>query len=862
MIRRHSFDGSETPFDHSPPSPFPHLEESHTDLRALTSSSSPFPPSPNRTGRDPNWDQLQQTDQQVSGFLRSLHRRRIGTGLMQYDEDNFRLLPCSELFNSPTLQRVTTIRNDDASLTAVKGGFIDLLEKIVQLISAQKTLSPKKQKQLSKKISQLQVIVSGIARVGFQRLCENYRSSNEDISDIGGLINLGNDCFQLIEKPNADTLPCDVTANLIRYNLDPYNLIRSWRKNQKRLREIKFSIDKGVILTNGLLAMIANHLRLPKFNSSEKHAIRIAAKYIRLANSATNIPTVGGKWKPLRIEQHADGTFYYGRGITGITERDKQGRSFGICSLFYQRNQFHNLIFFGAGAIDTEKKKLQFAYVIEDMARTHTNIQRLVFHSLYSNVNEKRLMQRVRHQIIALGEILQERLGFEAVHINTAFNATTIANRVPLVEFIPLIQEDHRSLRKINSRGLAQLAQFISDDFITISNRQQMLDQGLPPIKSDSGMRNHAELTKLSQQCFEAAQAIKKQASLPKTDFSQLSSSNEQTPSPTLPSSSSNSALNTPERSTKKGTETLITEQRKKLLNLLRQIIPTIPVITQELDNELEVSSQRHLHGFAKYSLILKIFEIILVRQLKVADAPPLSRCSEIELFLLVYRLLNCITIITCWSGLDRSGDIRAMSDALTQMEKMFFNQFMADETQSEEACRLKATQKVFDLILKLDENQIKLIRLTQDFIREENINPIIDLKNWQAAPPAEDQEQLPTGMDWRAKFLLKITAQYPKEDQDLRWTLYYLEMVSNNIISSEGEKILMSAGVPGAQYHFLTMVENPHPKRRLAPFFITEDGEVIQVLCLTQSRLGKETITVTQAGCSIIQQLSTLRST
>lgn len=767
----------------------------------------------------------------------------------------------------------------------------------------------------------LQLMIDGVAKIGLKRLCENYgRTSWYESKDVVGLKRLGKDVFKVIGEIEAGLsakiiqhLP-DFKANLDlrRYNLDAQELISQRERYQALLRTTRHCQENGVIVQEDLIVDCKHNEGV----KPKKLALQSAANFIKLPKLAIPIPTHDGSlhWVPVRPERTETGEIIFSSGTFGTCERDA-GKSNDLCNLYHVFHPEAKQLVLGCGAINTRSKAEQICALISQEMAKCAKPERWMVLQLNSWWNEGQLIRDVHAQIPFLEDSLQKVVPdkkFSMMHLNLSFNAATIDPR-----------ENSRSVNEVNIDSLAQLVKLALDDTLHLTAKfLETPDEGVnfydltptgeteenPPKPKLFFLSEFQQLADLCSQALTFAKSIRdcKEAlrstesivlpeSLGATSHAS-SSSGPNTgdtpllvaePSPLISSGtlgdsgvltdsldeiSDESFEKVEDDKPRPDSEEIdqrlpspireqmvhLKEHQGNLLNILKDIASRFQPLIEKLNSRCANASNAPISR--QIILIFRVIEKVLQTQLKMGSSD-LSRCSEVELLLLLTRVLNVNPVITCWSGLDRSGCARALFDAQVQMEQLYYNR-MKKEEMSEALGRVLARERVLKIITEFDSHRNSLFEETNLLMREIKVSPIIDLSQWEARSEANVER-----VNIKKTLFERIDqGMCPLSDpQLLKDTQNYLELVFKQMIGTEMEKTLFSTGVPGFKYHHerVRVVANPHPIERLPLTITTEQGQTIQILVYNSSRLSMSPLlSLTKAGLSITHRLSAYRGT
>ena len=587
-------------------------------------------------------------------------------------------------------------------------------------------------------------------------------------------------------------------------------------------------------------------------------------------------------------------------GVTGVCEKNDL-RTDNLCNFYSRRDPFGRRLVISCGEIASARKATQLAYGMKAVAEEGNpqEYDACVVHQLNSVYKEKRLIDGV-HSNIALNEDLfrkvLENRALSFLHFNTCFNACT---RFPT--------EDPQSLKNINIDGLGRIAGFVLTrvrQLLKAPNVSALLDQGLnldrqmeeavelaneiltlkKRIQSLEGSEHHREKMTLSMYMAkerEEQEALK--ASLEK-DQNGLQQEELQDEDPLAPGTGNINGDDPAETEefvildppTAEGGEMPPSYDKDCLEHCKRELVKTQEMLMKHLTiltNSIRASiaqledprtRQDYSPDFEQALLILKVFETVLALQLKLPGYPPLSRSTEIECFLSLYSWLNIMVVIICMSGLDRSGQARAMGDSLLQLEEMIFEKLLQKKEEINDkvrsSCRVEARKKVFHLIQNADDNRKELFSLLNQMKPAPKF--VVDLSNL-----AEGEK----GSKIRELLFEAIDKKYPPEigtrAEDLKNTLDYFELIVAQLLATEQEKTGNSSGIPGLKYGLRdqgpkSIFANFHVLDRWPPFILVGEGEERRAIKLCEYSEGwwYTTNITTQAANDILLRLSDLR--
>ena len=857
---------------------------------------------------DAFWEPLEVEAKAIKGFINSISKRRFGTGLAYFDRTNFQLLPRSEWFNMHLLQQIVNLTNPDATFEAVQGALLALQQRvqafqrqIVLFAPTAKDKCPPKSQTLLISLVRIIICVKEVAEDGLKQLADNYKSLDKDQKG-ASLSSLGQETFTILYNVEESlvnqltlhfpSLKHDLTLERVYFSVKELLLNREMYRAQ--LRRVAYGQATGLTLPLDLVTSCKSDAPLQR-SKPNIEALLNAARAIFLPTMAQAIPTQGGatSWSAYRPVRGADGSIIVETGVTGTCERDGIG-SVNICNLYDRIDPQTNHLVMGAGAIDSPLKVKQIMAVIaQNLPKTPEKKRgRWAVHQLNSFKNEERLMHDVLTSMplmrAALKALMPERK-VSLLHINTAFNAATMFK-----------SEDAKSFEQINLESLVQLIDYILQDATLLLNEQRVgsvLQATLDFIKKEMAGFDHAK--QLSDQIVLLKELVSKdpsqaklleqskvageldeleQAIAPKVedvdDLLEVADEldralrgdlypAEKGPSEAMPKGDSWLPIDRTPPLLKKELETRQTDL-KDFLNLFLQ--PLDRIVAELRTRAMDTRSPEIM----KVDLLFRALKDILDFQFHSPESLASSHCAQIELFLFLYRLIDVKPIIICWSGLDRSGTVRAFADAQSQLERQFYDEEFAQlkiplKTEKEFVARLRAQHKLYLLLHNLDSLRIVLYRMTNELIASLNskLNLFTDLKEWQ--------ESVPSKMNLREALVGKIDQlpeDAPAKKEDLKNALYYLELVAAHLLGPEAEKTLFSSGVVGFRYHqdakwaFERYFANHHPLQRLPLVIQTAAGHNIQLLTYAEAgRFSNDSLELTPAGKDILLRLSQLRA-
>jgi len=870
-------------------------ESCHLQESVMLGPSVDYPPS--------FWEPSFELISDIKRFLRGLNAKEIGNagGVVTYDQATFTLTPRSQYFSSPSLQRAVNMFDPRATFENTQKGFLALKEKVDTLKRKIKHFNPKKPQDCSEdaRLMLMQLIViendiiEDIAKKGLEQLCENYRSQqkNDNASSLG---RIGRAVFEEItgmskifaQKIKQFIKDIDDDISLAAFNLTAKEILKPRDKNRQHLLDVRLGSSQGCVVIP--MNLINDCLRdLEQKRKTSRPALRNAVNYIHYPKRASIIPVKmgAGDWTPLR-PIHQGKQIKFERGVTGTSERDEARGDRNICNLYYLKKD-HELVI-SCGAIDTQIKAEQLAASIQKASEgTSSANGRYVLHQLNSYKTEGPLLERT-HALRGYTEKCLQRIEAEATltHINTAINAATLFSG-----------EDEQSLRKINIDALAGLAQFALEDINQLFSMNPILS-ALKTTEDHPFKRLDALVSTVSQ-CANSIKRMKGEGGIPQQAHSEIEIGESMM--------FNQIALNNP---VEELTEADVDINLKSLQESLKNSLLTIIGLIQETVETLSgLSSQLDAKGqsaLRQAILLLNVLGKNLKMQFKVECEPPLSRCGEIELLFLLYKLLKMRIIIICRSGLDRSAIARALYQSLSYLETLFLKDAMGFGSSSQMSMsgglpaleapsdtakeELTASERIYQLILKQDRNRDQLFDYWNQIVHERSLDSYLledfyQLQNMSTSDQRDlhllllqkiDEMGTPNDADQQIG-RVPLTPIQVKELQD---ALLYQELVTYNLLAVESIKPLSSTGAVGFKWlHDANLAwrrfANFHPLQRLSMFIHYEsDGKRLPIRILNYAptvlgytvslpfadRIFSKSISFTTAGIQLFSRLSQLR--
>lgn len=685
-------------------------------------------------GSSVRWDLLNQEAKAIAGFVESLQPYQIGTGLMRYDEEHFQLLPRSYWTNNNTLQRILCGRDKNATFEGIQVAFAKLIEKINGIQKAirdyqpaSKEECPKKAIELLYKMIRIVQTVNEVAKDGLKQLRENYVNDGKR-DNANNLRAYGDEAYKALNatveslsQRLTKQLP-ELEANIIlqRFSFRAREILDQRLEYEESLKAVFWAEGCGAAIPDRL---IEESIRDRKnFSQTSQEALRNAVNHIKLPRTAREIPVLElASWIPLRPSvrtRDGEKTIKIAKnGVTGTCERSIEKEKNNICNLYYLINPYDKQLVISSGAINTHEKAEQLVLCILKASES-TNIphqERFIVHGLNSFYNEENLIKDTCQSITYAQQILRDKMKSNEVsllYLNTAFNAATT-----------LSSEDPRSSSEINLETLGSIVAFVLYDIGSLFAQSTDEERGL----ASQLLGNATENTTLAK-FYRICPAIVKLAAQVRERKNQLAHSEKFPAVPSPPLTPSAPSINSTEEITLESIEDALNtptpsptllrnsltrstnsnEMKKELVEwqkMLEKEFQDLSTCITDLVHELAVITGSPALNLAKDNaiLLLHTLNLVLGTQVKLENAPQkLSRCTEIELFFLLYKLLHINPIIICWSGLDRSGAARSLFTSLSLLEKTFYEKSKYSLEHLEESIEENGLQKELDDFIPL----------------------------------------------------------------------------------------------------------------------------------------------------------------
>lgn len=703
-------------------------------------------------------------------------------------------------------------------------------------------------------------------------------------------------------------------------------LIGQRDRYRETIRATVWLPDLGTVISDHLIQQSINDVSGPK---PIRVGLKLAAKSLKLPRLAQPIHPHRTQyaWIPVRPEIDEDGQITLQDGVYGTCERNLK-RSNTVCNLYYIHYDDAKQLVLGCGTIDNPIKAEQIVALLRrELDKCASG--RVVIHQLNSWFNETNLIRNVHAQIDFIQEQLDTLIPERKVrvlHFNTAFNAATkvplynedlrSVNEVNIDSLAQLLQWVHEDLHllvahsqetpdegvdllkeRVADRDGFGLTENDSNPTPHVDSESHVNDSLSPdPSQTDETASNRSHplifdlLSTLSEKCKSVHELVENIRTIKQllrnnsptrqqpSEIYSLSSSSTDFPETTASSSHAErsplrasidspdlqrdrlSNIQTPIRAISNKLEKNQIDLKQELIDVAKRILPELIAFFQKCSEE---SPRAPIAK--KAILILSVLQEIYRVQFGIPGDIQHSRCSEIEFFLLLYRLLNINPIITCKSGLDRSGNIRALTDSQIEIERIIFERMKDEDPHSDDSLgKIKASEQIFNMIQRFDQNRETLFEMAKNVFTSHQVLPATDQISWD--------KTVPTLINIKEKlFEALVQMNLPPTDlQLLKDTENYLELVNRHLIG-EILRTEASTGASGLKYHHSDsaywfsprkVAANPHVLQRMTFFIQTESGKYIQMINYSPpaTRWSHPTISFTNLGIWLIERNSQLR--
>lgn len=809
-----------------------------------------------------DWGELKTTALVIKGFFESVDANSIKPGwifsgsLMSFDRINFRLIPRTWWF--------IDVINPDAKFRAVEEALKELVDKIKEVERKINLFEPdaenlhKAKSHLNEWIK-IRNVMTGISKEGFKTLAKNYLKAGK-IKKSNRVTAYRKEVFahatavrlKLHEKLKPFLSDLDTALiKLEEYDHPAKDLLKRIPSCRASLRNV-FSDSTGLHLPVSLVEDSLFELQFAKVNRLE---LRVAAEIAKIPAMAEPIYTQGKAafWEPMRLLFDED-EIIRETGIWGTCERTLEDPN--ICGLHFCYTKDTKQIAISCGALNNALKAKQLAFAMKEvLRRVPKDNGRWVLLQLNSFRQESNLIRDAHKHIYLNEEMFKsylEKPDTTILHFNTCVNAATM-----------FAVEDRQALTRINIDSLGFLADFILHDIEDMFKGKPLNDETKKDLdhfkkRSDDLVSLAKKIKELKFQIDQHSQSnlLDRKFSVDDliAEFEENQICNDESEKiifdqALIDKSALEKERNKIDQALPKDLEELNEELLKKQDELEKILIKFNEYVQYIYDRLQKEQKENNFEELGKALLIFQVYHEILNLQLKVSGA---SRTTEIELFLILFRLLKVKPIIFCYSGLDRSGFVRALHDAQIQMERKLFEEEMLkfDEQTKRNIylARTEACRKLIEMTLKLDGCRDELYSLFDQVVSESKgeIVPFTDLSlplPWKEDPSINVREALFKKIDE-----IYPTSQWGKRDI-LKSGQVYMEMVASQLFSAGLEMTLNSAAITGIKLHHdagwpKNYFANPHPLTRL-PAFCFFGNQVIQLLTYSSWSLKKWYLTL-----------------
>jgi len=883
----------------------------------------------------PDWNALHAQASEIQQFLSTLRENMLGAwgGTALYNEEQFKLEPRSNWFSHHIGQRFVNVLNPKAVFDETHKGFTTLLLKIQSLKKSIDLFDPvsdkdcpKEAQLLLKKLVDTEVkTVKNISEKGLERLCTNYeyQSKSEEAIQLRAL---GSAAFQeiaqakerLANKLRAHLPDIDKDMSLAAYHLKAAGILGRRNDNLSHLKLIKWEEGKGLVVPVSVI--MDRQSDQQERQTTTKQAITTAMYTIQYSRDAAGIGVKHGAadWVALRPFVNDLGKIQVGpAGVTGLSERPNTPDAKNLANLYSLIDFHHGHLLLSCGAIDSSLKVTQlFKCLYDTLKRLPSAKERYVIHELDSLLYEGRFVAATQASALTLNTLLEKQPGYvgkpapHVLHMNTSFNAASSQ------------EEDEKLFRQFTQESYAWLIGYI----IEVTNAWIQLDEaGEEPSVLfkvlPEGSGTDLECLSKFRQLQSSYESLKNTLEGIKAEKNKVITSNDTLLQSVNVEMTSESAFfqefalrwtvqDSPFKSQtlcdlQDSLEASFAELKKgtqSAADYLASLEGMTPLVTAQLKRS---------------ALLLKIMDKILDFQLKGGGTSSFSRCTELELHFLLYKLLKLQVVITSKNGLDKSGAACALFQAMSHFESKFYQrhlkgeekvktddnvlkiigldcEFIVHEEEEESSDELttlqeskeaflesldkepgaefiacaNASQAVFDLIIDQDGCREELFKLYNRVICNNRLEPYIvrDLDQWNNRQTSQNNPR-----DLLIKAISAI--EDPARRGKLTQALEYQEVFAENLLSSETIKTLFGTGVAGLKYnqdhsYRVSRYANQHPLDRLPMFLFVKTGHrvfhyvPVQLIHYREGgRMFARSCTLTEAGKAIILGLSQLRS-
>lgn len=830
----------------------------------------------------PNWEALKQITTEVNGFIASLDLEKFpAPHIPEFDEKTF------------SLKSYTTqwLKSKPDPFSGTQDALSRLRDKIIILEKAAHSITERCSTPSSEILNWHSALIGIVQKVDLKaRSCldkfVNYYVSEKADTRANSFLQLSKQIFQKIEKidivlaehfQNNERYTKSIDA--IRFAYQAYPILHFRDTNRQHLEEVSWSEEKGVVINEDLIADILADLKAKMHPDATREAIRNVTNFLGVPNEADKIKisfdTQDTFWIPLHPTTNQNGQVEFApTGVTGTCERDRtksNKANENICNVYYYVNPHTSQLVISCGVIDTKNKAKQLAACIQKATTENSchESKRYIIHQFNTFFNEKNLIEQTHLSATEVEELLKEATtenkdNISVLHLNTTFNA---GSNIPL--------ETGKSL-KLNQKSLLQLAQFTMEDISKLLPEQTIstLDELKSKLQACQLSLDDPKASAIQEE-KEIASFVKIEVDTANSENSQIESKSKEPPKETTPRTEEIKPL-------ENDSQTELPDSPRSLKASSAAILINIEASIQELET-IKKTNQAD-PKLDKAILLLKLLKLNLGLQFKSPNVSNFSRCTQIELLLLTYKLLNIHIILICKSGLDRSGGVRTFEIGLSHLEQKFYKEELthiheaahldsADEfvllskdqkdpalltteipfpqaappldtplppqedqpsfplelsLEDREKAQIRTYHGLFDFICHYEDNRQKLAELFNGILKD-NTMKLNQATGWFSKAPQPylqdlnhlDQVTVDQVEHPRTQLLAKI-----KGSKELCHALFYEEIVILSLFK-ESIKTLFSTGIVGLKYHqdaanwLQRVLANEFPMQRW-PLFIS----------------------------------------
>lgn len=551
-------------------------------------------------------------------------------------------------------------------------------------------------------------------------------------------------------------------------------------------------------------------------------------------------------------------------GVVGTCEEEGLGLQ-DLCNFYYSFNpsllneSFSSQLVLSAGEIGTSLRAGQLAFAIGHIKRNNPSAKlsgRWVIQTLHSSLSETSSLCSIQSHLPLIDESLRGHADNEdlaVLHLNTCFD----------VSFHPLL-ETSSSLKSYNLECLAKLIQFVLLDATQLFRAEEVFAPFLP--KDGGGYLNKqcslicslAEKIKdvkskiyRHQLTHELLHLLDLENKLAVLKDSPLSESREERIR--ILEEKHRKA----EKSLRPYSAELIRDLNQYQADILEQLRKMTGQIADVIDM-IEKYEESHVFVSIQAALLFRVLHAILTSQLSLNGERELSKSGQLECLLLLYRLLDINLVMVSKDGLNGSGSLAAMGDALSQLERELFLQSSPQTVDmnpdNQKKVLAMAHQKMFALIFNLDHNRRCFFAMAASG-DETTVKWNRGFSSMQPLLETNEREVL----------LKKIKASGDDESQDiLKNSFYYLENVTTELLGPQSEKALNSTGVRRFKFPKVLSgdprsVDHVETFNRCAPF-LSVGEETIRLFTFHKNESGDH-YTMTDLAASIFQVYHNLKT-